>query len=126
MTNTLQLPRNGAVGFVDWLDPDDASLSTMHASELSMASDVESDGNPRSNTREQCLSGGMPWTETLNQQPAMTRWTAKAKGENDGNAKTDEENGKRKSNEPRPTEQQHSNNAEEKNGEPATGPDDEP
>src|SRR5205814_439011 len=96
VANTLGVFRNGAIGFIDWLDPDATFLSAMHADELPVASNVERDCNPRSNTRGQYLSGGMPWTETLNQQSAMTRWTAKAKGENNDNAKTDEKNGKRK------------------------------
>jgi hypothetical protein len=39
---------------------------------------------------------------------------------------TDEENGKRYSDEPRPTEHEDSNYAHEKDCEPATRPDDEP
>jgi hypothetical protein len=56
----------------------------------------------------------------------MTRWTAEAKSKGDSDALTDHENGKRYGNEPRPTENEHSNYAHEKNREPATGPNDEP
>jgi hypothetical protein len=47
VANRLNSSRNGAVGFIDWLDPDAAFLAAMHADELAMASNIESDGNPR-------------------------------------------------------------------------------
>jgi hypothetical protein len=31
VTSTLNLLRNGAVGFIDWLDPDQPSLVPLHA-----------------------------------------------------------------------------------------------
>ena len=41
VANTLKLPRNGAVGFIDWLD-------------VSVAMSVDVRGNRRSNRRELC------------------------------------------------------------------------
>jgi hypothetical protein len=68
----------------------------------------------------------MPRPKALNKQPAMTRWTAKPKSNGDGNALTDDEDGKRYSNEPRPTENENSDDASEKKREPATRPNDKP
>jgi hypothetical protein len=44
----------------------------------------------------------MPWPKALNQQSAITCWTAEAKSKRYDNALTDEENGKRNGNKPRP------------------------
>jgi hypothetical protein len=68
----------------------------------------------------------MPWPQALNEQPAITRWTTEPKSKRDSDALTDDENRKRYSNEPRPTENEHSNHAREKDCEPATRPNDEP
>ena len=108
------------------LDLDDESLSAMHASALSGASDIERHGNPRCDARKQYLSRGMPRTEALNEQPVITCWTAEPKSEGDGDAVTDDENGKRHNDEPRPAEEQDSNHAHKKNCEPATRPHNEP
>jgi hypothetical protein len=56
----------------------------------------------------------MPRSKTLNQQPAMTRWTAEPKSKDDGNGLTNDENGKRNGDEPKPVENEHSNDAREK------------
>src|SRR5216683_7608864 len=103
-----------AVGSSDWLDLYDAFLSAVKASELSVTSDVECDGDPGRDARKQYLSSGMPWPKSLNEQPATTRWTAEAEGKRDSDAVTNDENGKRYSNEPRPAEDQDSNHAREK------------
>jgi hypothetical protein len=68
----------------------------------------------------------MPRPQALNEQPAMTRWTAEPKSEGDSDALTDDEYGKRDCNEPRATENEHSNYADEEKCEPATRPNDEP
>jgi hypothetical protein len=68
----------------------------------------------------------MPRTEALNEQSAMTRWTAEPKSKDDSDALTDNEAGKRYSNEPSPTENEHSDDTREKKCEPATRPNDEP
>jgi hypothetical protein len=44
--STLNLFRNGAVGFIDWLDPDFTCLSAMHTSELSMKHNVPHNSDP--------------------------------------------------------------------------------
>jgi hypothetical protein len=98
----------------------------MYATEVSMAGDVERDGNPRRDTRKQYLSGGVQCAEALNEQPTITRWTAEPKRDNDGNELTDEKDGKCYHEEPRPTENEHSNHAHEKKCEPATRPNDKP
>jgi hypothetical protein len=68
----------------------------------------------------------MPRTEALNQQSAMTRWTAEPKSKDDSDALTDNENGKRYSSKPSPTENKNSDDTREKKCEPATRPNDEP
>jgi hypothetical protein len=68
----------------------------------------------------------MPWPKALNEQSAMTRWTAEPKSKGDSDALTDDENRKRYSNEPRPIENEHKNHAREKKCEPATRPNDKP
>jgi hypothetical protein len=68
----------------------------------------------------------MPRTEALNEQSAITRWTAEPKSKDDSDALTDNENGKRYSNEPSPTENEYSDDTREKKCEPATRPNDEP
>ena len=91
-----------------------------------VTSDIERDSDPRSDAGKQCLASGMPWPKALNEQPAITCWTAETKGKRYGNALTDEKNGKRNSNEPSPPKNQNSDDAHEKNCEPATRPNDEP
>jgi hypothetical protein len=66
-----------------------------------MASDVERHGNPRCDAREY-LSRGMPRAKALNKQPVITCWTTEPKSKGDGDAVTDDENGKRDNNKPRP------------------------
>ena len=68
----------------------------------------------------------MPRPKALNEQSAMTRRTAEPKSIGDGDALTNEENGKRYSNEPSPTENEHSDDTRAKKCEPATRPNDEP
>lgn len=68
----------------------------------------------------------MPRPKALNEQPAMTRWTAEPKSKDDSDALTDYENGKRYSKKPRPTENERGNHAGQKKREPATRPNDEP
>jgi hypothetical protein len=53
----------------------------------------------------------MPRSKTLNEQPAMTCWTAEPKSKCDSNALTDDENGKRNGDKPRPVENEHGNDA---------------
>ena len=89
-----------------------------------MTSDIQRDSDPRSDAGKQYLASGMPWPKALNEQSAITCWTAEAKSKR--NALTDEENGKRNGKEPRPPKNENSNHAHEKNCEPATRPDDEP
>jgi hypothetical protein len=91
-----------------------------------VTSDIERDGDPRSDAGKQYLASGMPWPKALNEQSAITYWTAEAKSKRNSNALTEEENGKRNGNEPRPPKNQNSDHAHEKNCEPATRPDDEP
>jgi len=98
----------------------------MHASALSVASNVECHGNPRCHARKHYLSREVPRAEALNEQPVITCWTAEPKSTGDGDAVTDDENGNRHNYEPSPTEEQESNHAHKKNGEPATRPYDEP
>jgi hypothetical protein len=91
-----------------------------------MASDIESDSNPGRDARNQYLSSGMPRAEALNEQSVVTRWTPKPESKGDCDPLTNYENGKRYSNKPRPTENEHGNHARDKNCEPATRPNDEP
>ena len=126
MANTLNAFRGGTVGFIDWLDPDAAFLSAMHADELAMASDVECNCNPRSDAGKQKLARRMQRAEALNEQAGMTRWTAEPERQRHGNALTDEKNRERDSDQPRPTEHQRRNDANEQDGQPEAGPDDEP
>jgi hypothetical protein len=68
----------------------------------------------------------MPWPQALNEQPAITRWTTEPKSKRDSDALTNDENGKRNGDKPRPVENEHSNDAREKKCEPATRPNNEP
>jgi hypothetical protein len=68
----------------------------------------------------------MPRPKALNEQPAMTRWTTEPKSKSDSDALTDDEYRKRYGNEPRPTENEHGNYADEEKCEPATRPNYEP
>jgi len=68
----------------------------------------------------------MPRSQALNEEPPTTRWTAEPKSKNNSDALTDDENRKRYSNEPRPTENERSNHAHEEKCEPATRPNDKP
>jgi hypothetical protein len=68
----------------------------------------------------------MPWSKTLNEQPAMARWTAEPKRNNDGNELANEEDGKRYHDQPRPVENEHGNDAREEKREPTARPNDEP
>ena len=68
----------------------------------------------------------MPRSKTLNEQPAMTRWTAEPKSKGDSDALTDDENRKGDCKEPGPAENHNCNDAGEKKCEPATRPNDEP
>ena len=126
MASTLNLFRKGAVGFIDWLDPDDAFLPAMHADELPMTRNVERHCNPRSYAGNQNVAHGMQRAEALNQKAAMTCRTAVSKRQRNGNALTDEKNRERDSDQPGPTEHQRRNDANEQDGQPQAGPDDEP
>jgi hypothetical protein len=68
----------------------------------------------------------MPRSEALNEQPAMTRWTAEPKSKDESDAVTNDENWKRNDEKPRPAENEHSNDTCEKKCEPATRPNNEP
>jgi hypothetical protein len=68
----------------------------------------------------------MPRSKTLNEQPAMARWTAEPKRDNDGNELTNEEDGKRYHDQPWPTKCENGNYADEEKREPAARPNDEP
>ena len=98
----------------------------MHADELPMARNVERHCNPRSYAGNQNVAHGIQRAEALNQKAAMTCWTTVSKRQRDGNALTDQKNGERDSNQPRPTEHQRRNDANEQDGQPQARPDDEP
>jgi hypothetical protein len=68
----------------------------------------------------------MPRPEALNEQPAMARWTAEPKRDNDRNEVTDEKDGKRYHDEPRPTKRENDKYADEEKREPAAGPNNQP
>jgi len=64
----------------------------------------------------------MPRSKALNEQPAMARWTAEPKCDNDGNELTNEEDRERDHDEPRPTKRENGNYADEEKREPAARP----
>jgi hypothetical protein len=67
-------------------------------------SDVECNRDPRGDAGKEYLASWMPWPEALNEEAPTTRRAAEAKSKRDGDGVTDDENWKRNSNEPRPTE----------------------
>ena len=126
VANTLNLFCRGAVGFIDWLDPDAAFLAAMHADELAMASDVKCNCNPRSDAGKQKLARRIQRAKALNEQAGMSGWTAEPERQRYGNALTHEKNRERDPNEPWRTGHQHGNDAHKHDCQPKTRPHDEP
>jgi len=67
-----------------------------------VTSDIARDDDPRSDAGKQYFASAMPWSKALNEQSAITCGTAEAESNRNGNALTDDENGKRNGNKPRP------------------------
>jgi hypothetical protein len=94
----------------------------MHTNEFTVPRNVECNRNPRRDAWKQYFACGVQRPKALNQQPVITRWTAEPKRENDGDSLTDDKNGQRYCNEPRPTEDKHGKHADEQKRESKARP----